>query len=170
MRSLSSALSTALGAPVQQPAILVQAGFAPERRWSSFADVLWDNKLWVREDVALQDLQVDGLRLRGTLVLGNADDVAGALLLTQSPADVPISIWGYDAAATALTDVVHLCDAVGAGAAIGLRQASISLRSPSEHLTAPRTWVGPAAGFNTLLPAGVVLRINGQDYRLDRRS
>jgi len=169
VKSLSGALSAALNAPVQQPAILVQAGFSTVRRWSSFSTVTWNGQTWTLEDMAVQDLQIDALRVRGTLVLGNADDAAAALVLAESPADVPITIWGYDAAATALSDVVHLCDAVGAGVSIDERRVSIGLRSPSEFLMSPRTFVGPAAGFNTLLPAGTVLKINGADYRLERR-
>jgi hypothetical protein len=34
----------------------------------------------------------------------------------------------------------------------------------------PRTYVGVGAGFNQMLAAGTVLRINGVDVRLDRRS
>jgi hypothetical protein len=170
MRSISGALSTALNAPVQQPAILVQANFATIRRWSSFATTPWNGQTWTLEDIAVQDLQIDALRVRGTLIIGNADDAAGSLVLAENPADVPITIWGYDAAATATADVVHLCDAVGAGARIDGRSVAISLRSASEFLLAPRQFVGPTTGFNTLLPAGTVLKINGIDYRLERRA
>lgn len=170
MRSISTALSTALNAPVQQPAIFVQAGFATVRRWSSFSTTTWNGQTWTLEDISVQDLRIDALRVSGTLIIGNADDAAGALVLTESPADVPITIWGYDAAATATADVVHLCDAVGAGARIESRGVSIALRSPSEFLLAPRQFVGPQTGFNTLLPAGNVISINGIAYKLERRS
>ena len=40
----------------------------------------------------------------------------------------------------------------------------------AQYLTSPRTYVTPDNGFNVLLAAGTVLRINGQDIRLDRRS
>jgi hypothetical protein len=169
MRSITTALSTALNAPVQQPAIFVQAGFATVRRWSSFATTTWNGQTWTAEDVSVQDLQIDALRVRGTLLIGNADDAAGLLVLSENPADVPITIWGYDAAATATADVVHLCDAVGAGARIDGRGVSINLRAPGEFTIAPRQFVGPPTGFNALLPAGTVLTINGIDYRLERR-
>jgi hypothetical protein len=170
MKSISSALSTALNAPVQQPAIFVQAGFSTVRRWSSFATATWNGQTWTREDVTVKDLEIDALMVRGALVIGNADDAAGNLVLSENPADIPITIWGYDAAATATADVVHLCDAVGAGARIDGRFVSINLRSPSEFTLAPRQFVGPATGFNTLLPAGTVLSINGISYRLERRA
>ena len=170
MRSLSSALSTALGAPVQQPAILVEVGFATPRRWSSFADVTWNGLAWTKEDVALSGLQVDALRVRGTLTVGNADDAIAALVLAEDAADKTIKVWGYDAAATALADVVQLCDAVGAAAAIDEVKVAIALRSPCEFLLAPRTFVGPGAGFNSLLPAGTTLTINGLSFKLERRA
>jgi hypothetical protein len=46
----------------------------------------------------------------------------------------------------------------------------ISLRHRSEFIASPRTYVNPQAGFTNLLPAGTVLRINGIDLRLDRRT
>ena len=170
MRSLASALATALGAPVQQPAILVEIAFATTRRWTSSAAVTWNSLSWTREDVALEGLQVQALQLQGTLVIGNADDGIGALVLAEDVADRAIRIWGYDAAATATGDVVPLCDAVGGAATIDENRVRISLRSPAELLLAPRTFVGPAAGFNNLLPGGTVLKINGRDLRLDRRG
>ena len=169
MRSLSTALSTALGAPVQQPAFLVEVGFASPRRWSSFATVTWNGFAWTREDVAIDGLQVDALSVRGTLRVGNADDAIGALVLAEDIADKTIKVWGYDAAATALADVVMLCDAVGAAATIDEQRVQISLRAACEFMLAPRTFVGPATGFNGLLPAGATLKINGLDFKLERR-
>jgi hypothetical protein len=169
MKTLSSALSAAIGAPVQQPAILVQAAFGTVRRWSSFATTTWNGQLWTKEDITLEQLQVGALRVSGTLVVGNNDDGIGALVLSEGVQDRSITIWGYDAAATATGDVVWLCTAVGASAQVGLRDVRIALRHRSEFLQAPRTFVGPAAGINGLLPAGASLRINGIDYVLERR-
>lgn len=169
MKTLSSALSAALGAPVQQPAILVQAGFSTVRRWSSFATTTWNGQTWTKEDIQLDQLQVGALRVSGTLVVGNNDDGIGALVLAEGVQDRAITIWGYDAAATALGDVVWLCTAVGASAQVGLRDVRIALRHRSEFMQAPRTFVGPAAGITGLLPAGAALRINGIDYVLERR-
>ncbi len=169
MRSLSAALSTALGAAVQQPAILVEVGFAVTRRWSSLATVAWNSLTWLQEEISLDGLLVDAMQVRGTLSLGNSDDAMGALVLAEDVADKSIKVWGYDAAATALADVVMLCDAVGGAVTIDERRVQISLRGASELMLAPRTFVGPSSGFNSLLPSGVVLNINGLDFKLERR-
>lgn len=169
MRSLSSALSAALGAPVQQPALLVEIGYATPVRWSSFSTLTWSGNTWSKEDVSVQDLAVRALALEGQLVVGNADGAAGSQALTEGLTDRSIRLWGYDAAATESGDVVWLCDAVAGPVDITPREMRVALRHPCERVMAPRTYVGPAAGFATLLPAGTVLRINGNDVQLSRR-
>jgi hypothetical protein len=170
MKNLSAALSAALGAPVQRPALLIEAGFATVRRWSSFATVAWNGNTWAAEAVDVQGLQVQPLRVAGTLVLNNLDGVAGALVLAEGVQDRSFRIWGYDAAATALADVVWLCDAVGAGAEVDDAEVAITLRHRSEFTFGPRTFVNPYNGFTQLQPAGTVLRINGLDFRLERAA
>jgi hypothetical protein len=169
MRSLSSALSTALGSPVQQPALLVEVAFSTTRRWCSFATTTWNSQTWTVEDVWVEDLQVAALQVQGTLVFGNSDDAAAALVLSEGVADRSIRLWGFDAAATATGDVVWLCDAVGAAVQIDPRQVRIALRHRAEMLLAPRTYITEAA-FGTLLPEGTVLKINGRDFRMARRG
>lgn len=169
MRSLSAALSAALGAPVQQPALLVEAAFPEAYRWSSFATIIWNGASWFKEDIALDGLAVDVMRIRGTLTIGNADDVIATLVLAEGVAGRRIRVWGYDAAATALADVVLLCDAVGAAAQISGSRVAIGLRAPCEFTLAPRTTVGAAAGFTNLMPDGAVVKINGIDLKLERR-
>ena len=169
MRSLSSALSTALGTPVQQTALLVQVDFSTPQRWSSFATVSWGGQTWTKEAIAVDNLVVEALHVSGTVTVGNGDDVIGALVLSEGVSDKRIRVWGYDAAATATGDIVLLCDAVGASAVIGTTEVRIELRSPSDYVIAPRTFVGAGAGFSTLLPAGTVLKINGINYTLGGR-
>jgi hypothetical protein len=170
MKSLSGALAAALAAPVQRPALLVMVAFPTVQRWSSRATVSWDGFTWTGADLRLDGLQVQPLRVAGTLVLGNADGVAGSLVLSHGVQDRAIAIYGYDAAATALADVVWLADAVGAGAQVGATEVRIELRHRAEFTLSTRTYVGPAAGFTQLLPAGTVLRINGQAMQLERRT
>jgi hypothetical protein len=170
MKTLSGPASTALAAPVQRPALLVQVGFSPTERWSSMGTLSWDSHTWTARSLRVDDLQVQPLRVSGTLVLGNADDVAGTLVLGQGIQDRAIRIWGYDAAATGAADVLWLCDAVGAAAQVDAREVRITLRHRTELQLSPRTQVGAAAGFTHLLPAGTVLRINGQAYTLERRA
>lgn len=169
MRTLSGALSAALGAPVQKPAILVEAHFASTRRWSSHATLSWNGHTWTAQPMRLENLLVQPFAITGTLALRNDDDAAGTLVLAEGVADRRIVVWGYDAAATATPDVVWLADAVGAAAEVTPREVRITLRHRAEFVQSPRTYVGAAAGFNHLLPAGTVLRINGVDMRLERR-
>lgn len=170
MRTLSTALSTALGGPVQRPAFLVEAGFATVRRWSSMGSVTWGGYTWAPQSMRLDGLQVQALEVRGTLVLENADGAASTLVLGDGVQDRTFRLWGFDAAATGSLDVVWLADAVGGAAEIApsTGEVRISLRHPAEFVTSPRTFVGPQSGFMQLLPAGTVLRINGQAYTLER--
>lgn len=168
MRTLSGALSSALGAPVQRPALLVQAQFSTMQRWSSMATITWDGHTWTARDLGVDSLRVGPLSVAGTLVLGNADDVAGTLVLGEGVQDRVIRIWGYDAAATALGDVVWLADAVGASAEVTATQVRIALRHRCEFVAVPRTLVTEANGFSQALPARTTLTIGGIDYRLER--
>ncbi|HRZ02389.1 MAG TPA: hypothetical protein P5024_12590 [Burkholderiaceae bacterium] len=169
MRTPSSALAAALGAPVQRPAFLVEIGFATPWRASTYATVSFNALQWTAADVRLQALAFDVGRARGTIVVGNHDGAMAALVLAEGISDKVIKIWGYDAAATATADFVQLGEARGGAAQITPTAVAIGLRGPGEYLTCPRTLVGPAAGVNTLLPAGVVLRIADNEYRLERR-
>jgi len=171
MKSLTSALSAALSAPVQRPALLVEARFAVTQRWSSAGTVTWNGQTWTGRDMTMEGLLVEPLRVSGTLVLGNTDDVVGNLVLTEGAQDKTIIVHAFDAAAlSAVSDAVWLCDAVGSAARIGPQEVRISLRHPTEFVQSPRTYVTAAAGFNHLLPGGTVVRINGIDMRLDRRT
>lgn len=170
MRSLSSALSAALGSPVQRPAVLVSIQFSPVLRLSSGPTITWGGYTWQGEDIGLDGLRVDPVRVSGTLVLGNTDGTAGGLCIAQGVQDRAIRIYGFDAAATAAPDVVWLCDAHGSAASISARDVRIALRHRAELIATPRTVVGPAAGIAQRMPADSVLRINGIDYRLERAS
>lgn len=167
MRTLTTALQTALGAPVQRPALLVRVDFTTPWRATTGASLTWDAQTWNTADVEVQNLTVDALAIRGTVVIGNADNVIGATLLNEGAQDKRIRIWGYDAAATALADVVLLCDAVGSTYSLNERQARIELRHRTQHVYGPRSYMDdPSLG--PLLATGTVLRINGIDYTLER--
>jgi len=168
MKSLSSPHSTALGGAVTLPAWLVQIDFATVRRWTSAATLTWNSQTWTGFDVRVESLAVEALRVSGTLVVGNLDDVIGGLVLSEGVQDRAITIYSYDAAATGAADVQWLCAAVGASAQISAREVRIALRHKSEFVASPRTFANGAAGFNTVMPAGTVVRINGIDYQIDR--
>lgn len=168
MRTLSSALATALGAPVQRPAVLVEIAFSTVWRGSTGAALTWNSATWPARDIAVAGLQVDALSVRGSIVIGNTDDSMAALLLNEGVADRSVKIWGYDAAATGAADIVLLSgDSVGSSFALTEREARIDLRHRCELVVGPRTWMTPE-NFGPMLPAGATLRINGVDYTLSR--
>lgn len=169
MKSLTAALTAALGAPVQQPAALVQIAWSTVWRGTTGAPLTWNGFTWPRRDMDLEGLIVGALDLSGTLVLGNPDDLVGALLLNEGAADVGVQIWAYDAAATGTADVVLIAGAaIGTTYSLSEREARIALVHRARHLLGPRTWITPEA-FGPLLPAGATVRINGSDLTLDRR-
>ncbi|MEG1971121.1 MAG: hypothetical protein RR101_13505 [Burkholderiaceae bacterium] len=169
MRTLTAALTSALGAPVTRPAFLVQIDFSTPRRWSTWANVMRGADWFYASDVRIEGLQVEAGRVRGSLVVGNLDNVIGALVLNEGVSDRRIRVWGDDAGADTAADLVLLADAVGGAAQIAPAQVAIALRANTEFLVAPRLLVGPAAGINTLVPAGAVIKIAGVEYRLERR-
>lgn len=168
MKSLSTAISSALGAPVQRPAVLVQMDFSTIQRWSSGPTATYSGHTWTSSDIAVEDLRVEALRVSGTLVVGNMDGVFGEMCLTQGVQDRAITIYGFDAAATASADFVWLASCQASATRVSTRDVRLQLRHRAELVTSPKTVVGPEAGFNVRLPAGVVLRINGVDYKLER--
>lgn len=170
MRTLSSALATALGAPVQTPAVLVQVDFPTPRRWSSFADLTWNGQTWNKQPLDLRGLVVGPLSLSGTLLVDNRDGLAAQLVLSFGVQDRRIEVWGYDAAATGLADVVWLGTAVGGRAGITDTTVEVALRHRCEHVSGPRQTVSPEAGFGSMLPAGAVVKINGTEMRIARET
>lgn len=170
MKWLSTALTTAWAAPVQRPALLVEIGFNTVLRLSSFDALTWNGQTWAKGALDVPSLVVLPFEVRGTLALDNRDGAMGALVLAQGSQDRTVRLWGYDAGATATSDVLWLADAVGSVATVSDTTVEINLRHRSEFVQAPRVTCTPEAGFGNMLPAGTVLRINGQDLRLDRRA
>lgn len=170
MRTLSSALNTAYGLPVQKPAWLVEINTTVVQRRSSFSTVTWDSQNWTADDVNVSGLRVGALQVAGSLVLGNADDYWGGVALGEGFTDKRIRIWGYDAsiAAPAASDPVLVCDAVGAGCDVSTDYVRVTLRDAAEHRHGPRATISPAFGFARYLPAGRTITINGVSYKLDR--
>jgi hypothetical protein len=165
MKTLGSLISSALGRPVVTPSVYVQIGFSTPSRWTDGPTTDWNGFTWTHRDIDVRDLQAQAYTLSGTLVLGNADNVAGALATTERFMDRAITIWGYDRAAP--TDAVWLCNALGGGAIVGWDEVSVALRHPCDGMVSPRSFInGPE--FGSCLPDGAVIRINGIDLRIER--
>lgn len=167
MLNLSTTLAAALGGPVQTPALLVEIGFSTPRRYSSYADLLYNGYTHYRQDIGLDNLAVEAYSVSGQLNIGNTDDVIGALVLAEGIQDRSVRIWAYDAAAP--SEVVWLASAVGASAQVGPDIVSIELRHPAQLTLGPRTFVDSAT-FGSLLADGTVIKVNGQSLRLQRRN
>lgn len=165
MKTLGSLISSALGRPVLEPSVYVEIGFSTPARWTDGPTTTWNGQTWSNRDIDVRDLQVQAYTLGGTLILGNTDNVAGALATTERFMNRPITIWGFDRAAP--SDVVWLGGAVGGGAVIGWDEVSVALRHPCDGMVSPRSFFnGPE--FGSCLPDGAVLRINGIDLRIER--
>jgi hypothetical protein len=168
MKIIPSGMAAAHAAPVQRPGLLVEMHFDTVQRWSSRGALNWGGFAWAAMDMQVLGLQVQPFAVAGTLVLGNADDAAGTLVLAQGVQDRLVTIYKFDGAVP--TEAVWLATAVGASAQVSPRDVRINLRHRSEFTASPRTYVNQQAGFTHLLPSGTVLRINGIDIRLDRRT
>lgn len=171
MKTLSAALTTALGGAVQRPAWLVSIGWATPLYLSSYGTVSFDSKSWTVADIDVSRVRVEAANVSGTLTLGNADDVYGALILSEGISDKAIVIYGYDAGATATADFVELVRCVGGRGTVSSEKVEIDLRDSNAHVYSPRTFITttPGSGFTTLMPAGSIVNINGQTYTLERR-
>lgn len=167
MKTVGSFLSAALGRPVQQPAIFVEAAFSTTQRWTSGPSTTWNGVAWTSFDVEVQDLLVQAFTLSGTLLLGNSRNESGALVLNEGVTDRSFLIWAYDIAAP--TDVVWMCDALGGACGITEGVLSIALRHPCDGLVSPRTFIN-AVDFGPGLPDGAVIRISGTDYQIARKG
>ena len=171
MRTLSAALTAAYGGAVQRPAWLVSIGWSTPIYLSSHGTVSFDSKTWTAADVNVGSVRIDAASVAGRLVLGNADDTYGALVLAEGASDKAIRIYGYDAGATATADIVELVACVGGKAVVSPTQVEIELRDANAYVYAPRTFVvaAPGSSFTYLMPAGTILNINSQSYRLERK-
>lgn len=170
MRSLSSALNAAYGYPVKRPAWLVRIDLSSSIYLASYKAVTWDSINWTKTDINVANLRVGALSISGSLVFGNADDSAAAMVLNETFTDKRIRIWGYDAniAAPTVADVPLLCDGVGAGADINPDRVQVGIRDACEYRLGPRAVVSSAWGFNVLMAAGTVVTINGITFTINR--
>jgi hypothetical protein len=171
MRSLHSALQAQYNAPVQRPVWLVQVDLSSTIYLSSYDSITWNGQTWNPVNIDVASIRVAALVVSGELVLGNADDAGASLVLNETFTDKRIRIWGYDmgvGATPAATVPFLLCDAVGAGAEISPDYVRVGLRDICEYRVGPRATVTSKYGFNTILPAGRTITINGTTFVLQR--
>lgn len=171
MITLTSAAQAALTERVTCPIYLVEIDFDPTSRLSTHGDVSWNGEAWS----GAQSLKVSGLTAdgsgsgRATVLIGNADLAMGALVLNQGAADKAITIWGGDADALAAADPVLLFSGVIASAEVS--EAAVTFQcaaAGTRTQMSPRRYIGPSAGFNSLIPAGTKIRFGTSVYTLER--
>lgn len=171
MRTLTTTTSTATAQTITSPGILVRIDFGIPIYLSSRGDITWNSLNWVSQDVSVSGISWDGTgSQKGTLSLGNADNLFGALILNDGVRGRPIQIWQFYNGAIAPNDPVQIfngiCDEVSE---IGLAMIRIAISSQSVRaMTCPRTFINQASGFNHLPATGKVVTWGDQRYILQR--
>lgn len=160
-----------MGARVTRPIYLVEVDFMPVSRLSTAGDVTWNGLSWSgARSVEVSGLSSDGTgSARAALSVGNVDLAFGTLALSQGVADRAVTIWSGDATALAAGDLVQVFAGVIQSAEVGDERVTFALGSVGSRTQfSPRRFIGPSAGFMTLLPAGTQIRMGTQTYTLER--
>lgn len=168
-RSLTAAMTAELGLTFTRPGWLVEIAFSSIVRLSSLGEVSWNGQVWSGgRTVAVEGLTWS-LDATPRLIVGNADQMMGALVANQKVADRPVRIWTVYAGATASGDPLQGFDGVGDKATVGEKEVAITLaRSGSRTLYSPRKRIGPETGFNVLMPAGTSITLGAATYVIER--
>jgi len=169
MRTLSAALLAALASTVTKPGFLVKIGFATPIYLSSRGAVTYDGHTYTAADIELTGLGADPKGdQRGTLRIGNTDLAIGVIILNEQNADWDITVYVFDAAATATADIVEIFNGTGNGAALDERWASIDLTSGSTSTQfLPAEYITAEQGFSFLPPAGMRIATPAGIYTLE---
>lgn len=168
MRTLSAALIAELGLTITRPGYLVFFDFTTPAYWSSIGDVTYDGNNYVAADIRVEGLVRDGGASNSARISHGNTDVVGATVLTEGVSDKTVTIFAVYAGATATADVVQEFSGVGDAAEVGERVTISLIGQASQAAFAPRRRIGPATGFNVLLPVGARLTMGGEIYTLER--
>lgn len=171
MITLTSAAQAALTARVTAPIHLIEIGFEPVSRFSTYGDVSWNGESWSgARSVKVSGLSADGSAAsRATVTLGNLDLILSALVLNQGVVDRYVRIWGGSAAALAAADPVLQFSGTISYPDISDTHVILNCTSAGVRTQlSPRRFIGPSAGFNTLIPAGTKIKFGTETYVLER--
>lgn len=164
MLTRTPAAHAAAAAPATRPLYLVEIGWSPISRLSTHGTQTWNSLTWngtAKIDVTSISQAGDG-NPTAQISLGNATGAFGALAMSIDISDVPVRIWQADAAALALDDVRLAFEGVIDGRSITMESVTLSLVAQrTARQVLPATVIGPAAGFNVLLPAGTRITSGG---------
>jgi len=169
VRTLSSALLTALASTITQPGFLVVIEFGSGTlRFGSRGTVTVDGVTYTGVDLEVSGLGADAKgEQKGQVRIGNTDGAIGVIILGEQNADWAVQVYVYDAAATAAGDPVLIFAGTGSGATIDERSCAIDLTTartstqllPAEYITAEQ-------GFSYLPPAGMRIPAGNEIYIL----
>ena len=112
--SLSSAMTTALGANFSQPGLFLQLGFSSPLYYCDRAAGTtrsWNSLTWTASDFEVSDYSLEqGIVQKISLTFVDPDYTPSALLLNQTSADKNVKLWYFDSTATATVDPVLIFD------------------------------------------------------------
>lgn len=171
-RTLTGAMTTAVGAPVTLPGYLVKIDFAAAVRLSSRGDVSWSSSTWAAWDVRITGLGIDGAKSSqtGRLILGNTDYTIGAMALSEGVAGRPVNVWKFYTEAPAAGDPVLVFSGVADGMTCEPDSGTVTLdlqQSGGATLYCPRTYINRASGHSFVPAVGTLVHWNGETYRLE---
>ncbi len=169
-RALSVATAAKIAEHHTKPGFLVQITFASQIvRLSSAAEQNWNAAIWVKAGLDVSG--VDAAGRQGTVKLWDYDASFRTMVLTDGVADRRISIWKFYEGAVDAGDPVLIFDGVGDRCEIREGKVTVTLaKSGSGVMLTPRRRIGPASGFNFLLPTGTLIPWGDRVLKLERRG
>lgn len=109
--TLTSAMTTALGATISQPGLFLQMGFSSPLYFTDRDTKTWNGLTWTAGDFIVSNYALDmSVIQKITLSFADSDYSLAALLLNQTSADKNVKLWYYDSTATAALDPVLIFD------------------------------------------------------------
>jgi hypothetical protein len=171
-RTLTSATTNALASQLTLPGYLVRISWISSVvRLTSRDTITWNGNAYTGFGVVPKGLEWRGSAEQGgTLRLDNSSGAYSVLALSEGVADVPITVWIYDAAATANADPVCVFDGVGDSCQIMPDAITIKVTSKrSRALFAPRSYITQDNGFSIVPPEGKTIEWGGQRYTFTRQ-
>ena len=171
MRTLSIPTGNAVAATITQPGYFVRLGFDTIVRLSSRGTQSCDGQTWTGGRLGkISGLNWDGKGQQScTFEIVNTDLAYSALVLNEGVADRTAEIWKFYGDNPAAGDPVMVFDGVMDEANIAADKVTITaVGENTRTLYSPRRFIGPATGFNHLMPAGTKLSWGGQTITLER--
>jgi hypothetical protein len=172
-QTVTAAQIAAGQATITKPGFFVQLDLASQIRACSRDDTTWNGNVWPAANVNVSDVgtQPDGSQ-RCTVTMGNTDLSLGAIALGDAQLQGRrAQVWSFlkPAGSLAAADPVQIFDGVVDSAVVDTAAVTFSLVTLLVSATyLPRRRITPASGFNRLLPAGRVIQIGSQRFRLER--